>query len=111
MGRFYSIPGTTVHNSTEGARPSVDPSTHPQFREFYDAKRRRGDNANAQVGLPKGTPITLDGQPGIVEGEETTSGGDIVTVVRGEKSTTRRVRWGQDKQGQLTVAESKRSFE
>lgn len=109
MGKFFSIPGVRIHQTEGEVRQPVDPSTHPNFKEFYDAKKRRGDDA--KVGLPVGTPITLDGQPGFVEGEERSHAGDITTIVRGTNSTTRRVRWGQDKKGEITVAESKRTFE
>ncbi len=108
MGKFFSIPGVRIHQSDGDPSPSIDPSTHPRFKEFYDQKRKRGDNANAQVGIPAGTSITIDGQPGVVEREERSAGGDITTYIKGSKSGTRAVKWGQDAPGQLTIRESRR---
>ncbi len=52
--------------------------------------------------------VTIDGQPGVVEREERSAGGDITTYIKGSKSGTRAVKWGQDAPGQLTIRESRR---
>src|SRR6266481_9325035 len=101
MARFYSIPGMKVHQSDGEPRQPIDPSTNPNFKAFYDQKKKRGDNANAQVGIPAGTPITLNGEPGVVEREERSHGGDITTYIRGDKSQSRAVKWGQNAVGEI----------
>jgi len=111
MTKFFSIPGTSIHNSSEGTnRPGMAEAmrNHPQFREFYEGRRKRGDDA--MVGLPPGTSITVDGEAGVVTHEERSANGEIVTYVRGGRSQTRAVSWGQDKAGEIVVKESKRIY-
>lgn len=109
---FYSIPGCSVTNSTDelAAEPVAEKvKRHPKAVGFYEARRRRGDNARAAI--PAGTSINIDGQRGVVESEESSHNGDVVTYIRGERSGTRKVTWGQDAPGVLTIKESKRIFE
>jgi hypothetical protein len=108
---FYSIPGISSYNSKSKDMGSLnDVENNPKFREFFEARKRRGDAAQT-AGFTEGDTISINGEPAVVECEDRDQhSGTIRTISKTSRKSYETV-WKQSAAGELVQTDSRRIFE
>jgi hypothetical protein len=108
---FYSIPGISSYNSKSKDTGSLnDVENNPKFREFFEARKRRGDTAQT-AGFTQGDHISINGESAVVECEDRDHHtGDVRTISRTSRKSYAST-WKQSAAGELVQTDCRRSYE